>query len=141
MTDKLTKTIAIVALLTSFVVGLVVLTKTTNMNGGFGATSAGGLLAENYLPFVLYNGGYNSAKDISTTAGLYGGTLETTGNVSVSTSGTTTLSLLSTSATKGLCIPLNATSTNTLLNMTFAASSTAVTTVGVIPVIRYGACN
>lgn len=35
----------------------------------FGATAAGGMLAENYIPYVLYNGGYNSAKDFTITGG------------------------------------------------------------------------
>lgn len=58
----------------------------------------------------------------------------------LTSTGTTTLQLLSTSATKGTCIPFNATSTNTLLNLSFGATSSA-TTVGVEPIIRYGACN
>lgn len=66
--------------------------------------------------------------------------VDSSGNIAVTGTATTSLSLLSTSATKGACIPFNATSTNTLLNLTFAASTTAATTVGVAPIIRYGAC-
>ena len=44
---------------------------------GFGA--AGNLLAEQYIPYVLYNGGYNSAKPIATTD-----TLTATGDTNVS---------------------------------------------------------
>jgi hypothetical protein len=51
---------------------------------------------------------------------------------------TTTLSFLSTSATKGFCINLNATSTNTLLNLT-ATSSTQGNVSGLV--LSYGACN
>jgi hypothetical protein len=47
---------------------------------GFGATSAGNLLAENYIPYVLYNGGYNSAKDLNITGGITFGTSGTTFN-------------------------------------------------------------
>lgn len=38
-------------------------------NNSFGAV-VGGLLAENYLPYVRNNGGYNSADPIQTTGGL-----------------------------------------------------------------------
>ncbi len=40
------------------------------LSQSFGATTAGGRLAENYDPYVMYNGGYNSAKDINTSAFL-----------------------------------------------------------------------
>lgn len=41
-------------------------------SGQFGAaaTTVGNLLAEQYMPYVLYNGGYNSAKSIKTSADL-----------------------------------------------------------------------
>lgn len=64
----------------------------------------------------------------------------TAGGFFMNSTATTTLSLLSSSTTQGVCIPFNATSTNTLLNLSFGATSTA-TTVGVEPIIRYGACN
>lgn len=57
-----------------------------------------------------------------------------------SSSATTSVSLLSTSATQGVCLPVNPTSTATLMNLTFAATTTGQSTVGVIPVLRYGAC-
>ena len=63
------------------------------------------------------------------------------GTVTLSTAATTTIVALSSSATKGLCLQFNATSTNTLLNMTFAASTTSVWVGGVAPIISYGACN
>lgn len=44
----------------------------------FGATSAGGLLAENYIPYILYNGGYSSAKDLNITGGVTFGSSGTT---------------------------------------------------------------
>lgn len=50
----------------------------SNGNGNFGATAAGNLLAENYIPYILYNGGYNSAKDINTTGGFTVGSSGTT---------------------------------------------------------------
>ncbi len=58
-----------------------------------------------------------------------------------STTATSTAVFTSSSGTQGFCLQFNATSTNTLLNMTFAASTTAQTTVGVAPIVRYGACN
>ena len=82
-----------------------------------------------------------SADTTSPIAGqLRGATLLLTSSASLTSTGTTTLSLLSSSATKGACIPFNATSTNTLLNLTFGATTSA-TTVGVEPIIRYGACS
>lgn len=65
-----------------------------NLDMKFGAV--GGLLAENYLPFVMYNGGYNSAKDINTS-----GLLSTTGTFSVGSSGTALSQIL-----KGTCTPI-----------------------------------
>lgn len=56
----------------------------SNGPSSFGSTAAGGMLAENYIPYVLYNGGYNSAKDLNTSAFL-----GTTGTFQVSSSGTT----------------------------------------------------
>lgn len=47
---------------------------------GFGATSAGNLLIENYIPYVLYNGGINTAKDLNVTGGVTFGSSGTTFN-------------------------------------------------------------
>lgn len=44
----------------------------------FGATAASGMLAENYIPYVMYNGGYNSAKDLNITGGVTFGSSGTT---------------------------------------------------------------
>lgn len=44
----------------------------------FGTTSAGNLLIENYIPYVLYNGGINTAKDINITGGFTLGSSGTT---------------------------------------------------------------
>lgn len=46
----------------------------------FGATSAGNLLIENYIPYVLYNGGINTAKDLNVTGGVTFGSSGTTFN-------------------------------------------------------------
>lgn len=68
-----------------------------------------------------------------------------TGGISNTDTGTSTLSMYSTSTTKGWCTNFHATSSATTLNMTFMASSTAsVTNVfpsGIVPVVKYGACS
>lgn len=72
MKQNITLAIAVVALIA--VSGLWLFSPhgslVSNGSQSFGATTAGGLLAENYIPYVLYNGGYNSAKDINTSAFL-----------------------------------------------------------------------
>lgn len=55
------------------------------------------------------------------------------------TAGTTTAKFKS-STTKGTCFELNATSTATTINMTFAATTTGQSVVGLIPQLRYGVC-
>lgn len=72
----------------------------------YGATAAGGLLAENYLPFVMYNNGYQSAKDISTSANIYGSSL----TLATTNSATTTLAVG--------CIQTTATSTQSPIRFT-----------------------
>lgn len=109
-------------------------------------TSAVTALVVTLIVFGLV-GGFQSAPKAGGTTNFDALTLDSgdltisSGAVSVTSTGTTTASFLSTSATKGFCMSFNATSTNTLLNLTYAASSTAYTTVGVAPIIRFGACN
>lgn len=62
------------------------------------------------------------------------------GAVTNTSTGTTTVGVTTTSTTKGICFNVNATSSNTAVNMTFAASTTAISTVGIVPVLRYGTC-
>lgn len=57
----------------------------SKLSNSLGATSAGNLLAENYIPYVLYNGGYNSAKDLNITGGATFGSSGTTFNSLVGT--------------------------------------------------------
>lgn len=63
----------------------------------FGTTLAStNMLAEQYIPYVLYNGGYSSGKDIQTTANFGVGTTSTTRMINAGggyTSGTTTMDL------------------------------------------------
>lgn len=103
----------------------------------FGATSYCGDSQTTCLPSMQFTGNQNtSVPSIQTDAGI----------VLFSSAATTTTKFYSTSSTKGWCTELNATSTNTLLNMTFRATSTAATVgnifpSGIVPVISYGACN
>lgn len=50
----------------------------------YGTTTGGNMLAEQYIPYVLYNGGYNTAKDINTSSFLGG-----TGTFQFGSAGTT----------------------------------------------------
>lgn len=108
----------------------------------------GSMAAEDYNPYIMYNGGYYSQKPIETTSNLtVGGTFGLTGaatfnsTITQTSAGTTTAKGLSTSATKGFCFEFNATSTNQLLNLTFQGTTTASSPKGVIPVVQFGACN
>lgn len=62
------------------------------------------------------------------------------GSLSVTGTGTSTVAVTTTSTTKGVCFNLIATSSATAINMTFAASTTAASTVGIAPILRYGVC-
>jgi len=66
--------------------------------------------------------------------------VDSNGNIAVAGTGTTTLGLTSTSATKGACMNWQATSSATALNVTLAASTTAASTAGVAFIVKYGAC-
>lgn len=84
MTNKLAVAGILISLFLSAVCAWVLFSAHGNGAQSFGATTAGGLLAENYIPYVMYNGGYNSAKDINTSAFL-----GTTGTFGIGASGTT----------------------------------------------------
>lgn len=90
-----------------------------------------GLKAGKTNQFVIDNTGTLTAS----------GALVTTGSITATNSGTSTLNMKSTSTTKGFCTEFNATSSATVLNLTYAASTTASTAVGIAPIVRYGACN
>jgi len=66
--------------------------------------------------------------------------VDANGNIATAGSGTTTVGVTTTSTTKGVCFNLIATSSATAINMTFAASTTAASTVGIAPILRYGVC-
>lgn len=65
MKEKIIPAIAVVALVLA---GWAIVRTGVFSSQSLGA--AGGLLAENYLPFMLYNGGFNTAKSIKTTGDL-----------------------------------------------------------------------
>lgn len=67
MTNKFIPVVAVLALVIS-IFGLFRSPGTTGQSSFFGG--AGGLLAENYIPYVNYNDGYTSENDISTSANL-----------------------------------------------------------------------
>lgn len=106
----------------------------TNGAASFGATAAGNLLAENYIPYILYNQGYNSNKDISTSANLYGAIVNASASIAQnSTSGVSTTTITSQALTAATTTPCNlqspfslATSTVSLnFNVTTATSAPA----------------
>lgn len=113
-------------------------------SNGFGATAAGNLLAENYIPYVLYNGGYNSAKDVSTTGGLYGATLTTTGASVFGSTVTVTTSNSATSTVSLGCIQTTATSTATPVRLVIGSSGATTSYQGSVATgvvgWQYGSC-
>ncbi len=52
----------------------------------FIGTAPGNMKAEDYMPYVQYNGGYNSAKSITTSDTVTGASLVASGAVTVGTS-------------------------------------------------------
>lgn len=79
---------------------------------------------------------------VSTTGAIStsGAVSTSAGSLSVTGTGTSTVAVTTTSTTKGVCFNLIATSSATAINMTFAASTTAASTVGIVPILRYGVC-
>lgn len=87
-------------------------------------------------------GGTTNFNDLSIDTLAVAGTITSTGTITNTSTGTSTLFMKSTSAVKGACTEFNATSSATVLNLTYAASTTiSQSTVGVIPVIKYGVCS
>ena len=120
--NNLTLPLAVIAV----VLSLVAVYRTWPAAPSFGAaTTAGNLLAENYIPYILYNGGYSSDKDIETSAnlnaakGTFSGTLEVTG--------ATTLTAAATLTTSG---SIATTSTTRMLNIGAGASATTTIDIG-----------
>lgn len=143
MTDKTTKVVAIAG----FAIGVILLagpyvSSFFTANDGVGVP--GGLLIENYIPAILYNDGYKSAKDIVTTGSLTAASTTLGSPVTIPTSNTATSSL-----TTG-CITTVATSTATPIHLSFGngvgASSAATTTFGTgvsvgLVTWSYGVCS
>ncbi len=144
MENKLIGAIAVVALVLSVWGVWHKDSLVSNGKPNFGATTAGTMYAENYIPYVLYNGGYNSAKDINTSAFL-----GTTGTFSVGSTGSTVSGLqfgscvltaystIAATTTKDLDCPVTgALSTDTVLSAVFASSTYSSTVIqgGVFPI-------
>jgi len=128
MNSKVLSWSALVAALVAVVLGAMALVGVNNQSEFFGASGS-------RFPNGI------SANNTSPVAGeVRGTTASLTGRMSVLTTGTTTTSFRSSSATQGYCVEFNATSSDTVLNRTYAASTTP-STAGVISVVRYGACN
>lgn len=118
-------------------------------NGQLG-TATGNLLAEQYLPYVLYNQGYNSAKSITTSDTVTGADVAVTDDLTVTDDATITGNLAVTATSTlsdtvnfdngGICINFYATSTNTRVHIT--ASTTPDLPAGAAGVLTfdYGAC-
>jgi len=126
MKEKILWGIAVVALVLS---GLAFLgsVQGARIASNFGA--AGNLLAENYIPYVLYNGGYNSAKDLTLSGS--GNTLKvTTGAAATSTVETGRIQTYATSSATKICLDFN----------TQATTTNAGTANGVVTWL-YGDCN
>lgn len=133
MKDYIIGTVAVVAL----VVGVLALwgERQQSPSQEFGAAPTavvGNLLAENYIPYVLYNGGYQSAKDISTTGSIFGGSM------TLSTAASTTLNVTTTSTTQGSCLQWNATSSAT--KTYFVATTTNAGALTLSLVGLFGTC-
>lgn len=129
----------VVGLMIGLIIGLMIVPNSHSTKGlSFGSTSCGSITCLSGGLRLVNDAGGDFESDV---ASVFGSTITGSGNLSITTTGTTTASFLSTSTTKGFCLAFNATSTNTLLNMTFAASSTAVSAKGVTPIITFGACN
>jgi len=103
-------------------------------SSSFLGVAAGNLLAENYIPYIQYNGGFNTAKSIKTTDDLSTATLQTTGASTFGGAVTVTTTNAATSTVSVGCIQTTATSTATAIKLTFGngvgAGSAATTTFG-----------
>lgn len=103
-TKKLIGIVAVLALIVG-VIGIFtpVIPQTGSSNIG---GSAGNLLAENYIPYIQYNGGFNTAKSIKTTGDLTVGSSGST--LSLIAAGTCSLvsdsSVAATSTGTGTCV-------------------------------------
>lgn len=149
MKEKILWGIAVVGMVFG-VWAFVSIPRTAKLPSGLGAT-AGNLLAEQYMPYVLYNGGYNSAKPIATSDTLaVTGTSALTGDVTLGGGNgalVVTTSNTATSTVQVGCISMYATSTATAVRMSFslpsqnAATTTTQGSASIGNVVwQYGSC-
>ena len=125
-----TKWAGIVALVISVVVGIKVFAP-VSFSHSFGAV--GNMLAENYDPYIRYNGGFNTALPVTTSGAL------TTGSLSVPTTNAAT------STTSLGCIQTTATSTATPIRFVIGSTQAATTTfqgtnANFTVLAQYGSC-
>lgn len=122
---KIWKIVLAVAFIIIIVLGYIVYKDTTSNNLNFGAV--GVKLAENYDPYIRYNGGYNSLLPITTTGPL-----------------TITTSNAATSTTSLGCIQTTATSTATPIRFVIGSSGATTTFQGTnssgVVAWQYGTC-
>ena len=117
MKEKILWGIAVIGLL----LGVMSVVSNPKANSVFGA--AGNMLAENYIPYVQYNGGYNSAKPMNLT-----GTFDVSGAVTLTS--TFSVSGIATSSGKhifdgGVIRSYNNSTTTTATSQTLAAADIA----------------
>lgn len=91
---------------------------------GFVGAAPGNLLAEDYDPYVQYNGGYNSAKSITTADALKGATIEATG-ASTLTGAVSMGSTLSVTGATTLSSTLSVTSTTSAASLVIGSTTPA----------------
>lgn len=94
----------------------------------FGAV--GTLLAENYLPYVRYNAGYYSAKDVTTTGTLTGGTLTVTGVTSLVGQASTTADLIVSGGTFDMTTTTATTTSGIFIRTRPATKATTTLSIG-----------
>lgn len=139
MNNKPAIVISIVALLISVIAGYV--TVSTKAPGFNPLGAAGGLQAEDYIPYVMYNDGYKSAKNIELTGASGDLTVGDDATISddLTVSGgvlnVTTTNTATSSLTVG-CIQTTATSTATPVRL----SATTTAAGGTYLMVVFGTC-
>lgn len=119
MVDK-TKFIAILALVLAIVAMFLPASSKEKMVASLGA--AGGMLAENYIPYIMYNDGYKSEKNIELSGA--GGDITTGDDLTVTDDATIIDDLTVSGGVLAVTTAANATSTLTIGEVeTYATSS------------------
>lgn len=123
MTDKITKVIAWLSLVVALFAVAIAVSNSPKALSNVGA--AGGMLIENYLPYVMYNDGIKSAKDITTTADISGAAGTFTGTLTgVAAAFSSTLSAAATTLSGILRTDAGTTNSYSLATTTAATTYT-----------------